>query len=278
MDTESESGLRISPRLEWFEKLLGENVFYIPCEWGTKKPVVTYVERPLGGTKSPAYLALFDSEPRNIAVYLGKASGGLCAIDFDVGDDLAAFLAANPKLARTTRSRGSRGGMVWLRIDGDYPASSNTGHFEWRADKRLSTICGGHPKGMDYSFVVEAAPLKVRFDEVVWPDEHRLGPLQVRDDGAKEPLHAKGVVVDAAEVNVRRDFPVGQGAVKVLRPSFGHGQVADAIEVLVQDGDIPAPAGFVGLLRDDVPHHLLPVHGGEFRIGGVEISTGQGEV
>ena len=27
----------------------------------------------------------------------------------------AAFLAVNPKLAVTTRSRGSRGGMVWVR-------------------------------------------------------------------------------------------------------------------------------------------------------------------
>src|SRR5512141_1601494 len=105
--------------------LLGDDVFFVPCECGTKKPVVTYVERPFDGTKSPAYRALFDSEARNIAVYLGKASGGLCAIDFDADDDLAAFLAANPKLARTTRSRGSRGGMVWVRIEGEYPASCN---------------------------------------------------------------------------------------------------------------------------------------------------------
>ena len=70
--------------------LLGEDVFLVPCEWGTKKPVVTYVERPFEGTKSPAYRALFESEPRNIAVYLGKASGGLCAIDFDVDEHLAA--------------------------------------------------------------------------------------------------------------------------------------------------------------------------------------------
>jgi hypothetical protein len=105
--------------VETLTRLLGEEVFFVPCEWGTKKPVVTYVERPFEGTKSPAYRALFESEPRNIAVYLGKASGGLCAIDFDADEDLAAFLAANPRLARTTRSRGSRGGMVWLRVVSD---------------------------------------------------------------------------------------------------------------------------------------------------------------
>lgn len=64
---------------------------------------------------SPAYRALFDGE-RNIAVYLGKASGGLCAIDFDADEDLAAFLAVNPKLRGTLQTRGSRGGMLWLRI------------------------------------------------------------------------------------------------------------------------------------------------------------------
>ena len=100
-----------APPLQKLSALLGEDAFLVPCQWGTKKPVVTYVERPFEGTKSSAYRALFDSEPRNIAVYLGKASGGLCAIDFDADEDLAAFLAANPKLARTTRSRGSRGGM-----------------------------------------------------------------------------------------------------------------------------------------------------------------------
>src|SRR5215475_6574029 len=128
--------------LPHLEALLGSDVFFVPCEWGTKKPLVTYVERPFEGTKSGAYRALFESEPRNVAVYLGKASGGLCAIDFDADEDLAAFLARNPKLKGTLQSRGSRGGMVWLRIEGEFPASCNTSRFEWRADKRLSTIAG----------------------------------------------------------------------------------------------------------------------------------------
>src|SRR5580765_2170760 len=102
--------------LDKLSALLGDEVFFVPCEWGTKKPLVTYVERPFEGTKSAAYRALFDGEPRNIAVYLGKASGGLCAIDFDADEDLAAFLGVNPRLQGTTRSRGSRGGMVWVRI------------------------------------------------------------------------------------------------------------------------------------------------------------------
>ena len=110
--------------LQRFTALLGEDVFFVPCEWGTKVPLVTYVERPFEGTKTPAYRALFDAEPTNIAAYLGRASGGLCAIDFDADEDLAAFLAVNPKLATTTHSRGSRGGMLWLRVTGDYPPAT----------------------------------------------------------------------------------------------------------------------------------------------------------
>jgi P4 family phage/plasmid primase-like protien len=235
--------------------LFGEDAFLVPCQWGTKKPVVTYVERPFEGTKTPAYVALFDTEPRNIAVYLGKASGGLCAIDFDADEDLAAFLAVNPKLGQTTRSRGSRGGMVWVRIvqsaecgvqsggegttgprttgpeeergqrseesdqssvishrspvaggegrgasGADYPASCTTAHFEWRADKRLSTISGRHPKGMDYSLVVDAPPVTVRFDEIVWPEgwelPWRLTVVQQleREFGPALAVSDKGVV------------------------------------------------------------------------------------
>src|ERR1017187_282920 len=145
MDNSQHEAAAVAGARQRVTTLLGEDVFLVPCEWGTKKPVVTYVERPFEGTKTPAYRALFDGEPRNIAVYLGKASGGLCAIDFDAEEDLAAFLAANPKLARTTRSRGRRGGMVWLRIDGEYPASCNTAHFEWRGGKRASPIPGAGP-------------------------------------------------------------------------------------------------------------------------------------
>ena len=50
--------------------LLGEEVFFIPCELGTKKPLVTHVERPFEATKSGAYRALFEVQEVNVAVYL----------------------------------------------------------------------------------------------------------------------------------------------------------------------------------------------------------------
>ncbi len=159
----------LSP-LEQFASLLGEDVFLVPCHHGTKVPAVTYTQRPFEATKTPAYLSLLASGAFNIAVYLGQLSGGLCAIDFDVDEDLETFLALNPALAATTRSRGSRGAMLWLRIEGEFPRSCHTERFEWRADGRLSTIYGLHPKGMEYQMVVEAAPVVVRFEEITWPD------------------------------------------------------------------------------------------------------------
>ena len=47
--------------LDRFTALLGDDVFFVPCAWGTKEPLVTYVERPFEGTKSVAYRAVFDA-------------------------------------------------------------------------------------------------------------------------------------------------------------------------------------------------------------------------
>lgn len=93
----------------------------------------------------------------------------MCAIDFDPDENLAAFLAVDPTLANAARSRGSRGGMVWVRIDGDYPASCNPAHrhFEWRADDRLSAIYGPHEKGMDYTLPCDEPPLTLPCAKIV---------------------------------------------------------------------------------------------------------------
>src|SRR6185436_11950972 len=174
--------------LSSLEKLLGEDVFFVPCEWGTKKPLVTYVERPFEATKTEAYRAIFNVQEVNVAVYLGKASGGLCAIDFDRDEDLAAFLAVNPGLAETTQSRGSRGGMLWLRLKGEFPESCTPAdkHFEWRADKRLSTIYGRHPAGTDYTLMCDRPPIVIDFAESVWPEGWDLPWMESGDAKLKE--------------------------------------------------------------------------------------------
>ena len=178
--------------LERFTLLLGDDVFFVPCEWGTKKPMVTYAKRKFEATKTTAYRAIFDAQPTNIAVLLGKSSGRLCAIDLDDDGDVAAFLALNPKLADTLHSRGSRGGMLWMRIEGDYPESCNPAHkhFEWRADRRLSTIYGRHPKGMDYVLVKDAPPITLPFCEIIWPEGWEL-PWESAGDWKLKQLYGE---------------------------------------------------------------------------------------
>jgi len=86
------------------------------------------------------------------------------------------------------------------------------------------------------------------------------------------------MVVYPAEVNVGGDFAVGQGAVEMFGPGLRDRQVADAIKVLVVDGDFPAPPGLVGFLADDVVHDFLPGAGGQVRIGAVHVDARQGKV
>ena len=155
-------------------ELLGTDAFLVPGIWGTKTPAVTYAQRPFEATQTPAYRYALASGEFNIAVYLGQVSSGLCALDFDSDEDLEAFLAVNTTLATTTRSRGSRGGMVWLRIEGEFPVSCKTPQFEWRANGCLSTIYGRHPKGMDYTLQVAGPPVTVKFSEIQWPDGWEL--------------------------------------------------------------------------------------------------------
>ncbi len=96
--------------------------------------------------------------------------------------------------------------------------------------------------------------------------------------GFEQPIHAQSVIVDAAQVNVRRHFCVGKRLVEVLRTSLRYAQVANAVEVLVFDGNFPAPARLAELLFKDVLHDLLPGAGAQFRIGPIHVNAGQREI
>lgn len=125
--------------------------------------------------KDPTYLKELEASP-NIAVLLGSASDNLCSIDVDGDDDFKSFLALNPKLKCTLRSRGSRGGNAWIRVIGDYPSLGKIpkadGHpwGEWRADGGCTMIYGIHPNGMAYKLSSEREIVALTFDEIIWPD------------------------------------------------------------------------------------------------------------
>ncbi len=135
----------------------------------------------------PAYLDSLN-HGGNIGVLLGAASDGLCAIDFDADADAESFLAANPELTGSFRTRGARGCQVWIRAQGVFPPSGDAKDAEgkkvaeWRADGRQSVVWGMHPSGQDYTWIVDADPLKFHFQRVHWPEGWRASWMPEQED------------------------------------------------------------------------------------------------
>jgi hypothetical protein len=111
----------------------------------------------------------------NVGVALGQVSNGLVTIDLDRDSYADAFLAANPLLRDTLRTRGSRGCNIWLRCSGGYPSPHKLNNAsgdeigEWRADGNQTIVSGTHPDGMLYQFVVERPVITISYDAVIWP-------------------------------------------------------------------------------------------------------------
>jgi hypothetical protein len=155
--------------------LLGEDVVLLPCGKGEKgSRWERWQEFTIGKMGDEHYLRALN-RAHNIAVLLGSASGGLCTIDIDGDESIEAFLALNPKLAMTLRSRGKRGCNLWVRIKGNFPRSSmikrqdGSPWGEWRSDRFCTMIHGIHPDGMRYERSPEVPPVEMEFGEIVWP-------------------------------------------------------------------------------------------------------------
>ncbi len=125
--------------------------------------------------KDRVYLQSFAG--KNIGVLLGKASGGLCTIDLDNDTDVEPFLARNPRLRDTTRTKRVRGCNLWVVIDGDFPPSTKLPFGEWRADGNQTVIYGraidkrkGETQPTEYRFLNEVPPIRIRFGKIVFPD------------------------------------------------------------------------------------------------------------
>jgi hypothetical protein len=175
-DTPSRSlaAASVIPRLR---RLLGDDVVLLPCghrEKGSRWE--KWQELTIGKMRDEPYLRALD-RARNIAVLLGKASGGLCTIDIDGDESLEPFLDLNPRLRETLRSRGKRGCNLWLRIKGEFPRPAmlklqdGSAWGEWRSDRNCTMIHGTHPDGMGYQRSPEVPPIRIDFDEIVWPSD-----------------------------------------------------------------------------------------------------------
>lgn len=153
----------------------------LPVPDKTKKPIIPgWPDKTLAAMGDQSYLASLCGG--NVGVLLGQNSDGLCTIDLDDDQFATEFLAANPRLAKTLRTRGLRGCNIWVRIEGSYPATKHLRHRllldsnqkarrvgEWRATGSQTILCGTHPEKVDYQFVVWAKPIEIRFEEINWP-------------------------------------------------------------------------------------------------------------
>lgn len=185
--------------------LLGQDVVLIPLKANTKKPVHEgWPQTTVDAMNDATYVASLYRG--NIGVALGTNSGGLCAIDIDHDDQVEPFLAINPRLTTTLRTRGSRGVQLWVRIAGDYQkltklkTQDGKDWGEWRADGGQSVIHGVHPDGMRYQRVVDAAPVEIAFNDINWSAHLKLPwvkddfDLLVEDDGLPFTVSDKGGV------------------------------------------------------------------------------------
>ena len=157
--------------------LLGEDVILLWVTKGEKGPRWKgWKNTGIDMMSNRRYLKNLDSG-HNLAVLTGAPSGGLCSIDMDDDEAVDPFLALNPNLADTLRSRGRRGCNVWLRIEGPCPPPSDikrtdgSAWGEWRSTGVCTMIHGTHPAGMEYDRSPEVTPLTIRFEDIQWPGD-----------------------------------------------------------------------------------------------------------
>jgi P4 family phage/plasmid primase-like protien len=184
-DPEQNNGAATGDIVTELRDLLGQDAVLLPIHLREKGPRIPgWQHLSLDRMNDEAYLAQLRAG--NIGVLLGDASGGLCAIDIDADDQVEPFLALNPRLASTLRTRGARGAQLWVKIVGEYPkltklkTRDGDDWGEWRCDGGQSVIHGVHPDGMNYRRIVDEPPIEVAFDEIHWPEHLKLP--WVKDD------------------------------------------------------------------------------------------------
>jgi hypothetical protein len=160
-------------RIERLRELVGSAVL-LPWPSGSKGSRKKWKHLQLIHMNDSGHLSKLE-KAGNIGVALGRVSDGLVTIDLDQDSYVETFLLANPPLANTLRTSGSRGCNIWVRCSDGYPRSQKLKNLsgaeigEWRADGNQTIIAGTHPEGMPYQFVVENPVVPISYDAIIWP-------------------------------------------------------------------------------------------------------------
>ena len=161
----------LSKRISHIRELLGPAVL-LAWPSGSKGNRKTWKHLQLIEMDDSVHLSKL-AKATNIGVALGKVSNGLVTIDLDQDSYVETFLVANPLLANTLRTRGSRGCNIWVRCSDRYPPSQKLKNSsgdqigEWRGDGNQTIIAGTHPEGMPYRFVVENRVIPISYDAIM---------------------------------------------------------------------------------------------------------------
>ena len=102
--------------IEHLRELVGRDVVLIWAHKGEKRPTWRRWQKTRIDSMSDERYVKNLAKDRNVAVLTGEPSGGLCSIDIDDDEAVEPFLALNPQLRETLRSRGRRG---CIRAAGD---------------------------------------------------------------------------------------------------------------------------------------------------------------
>ena len=168
--------------------VLGGDVVLLPSTKGMKGPRWEGWQKSTIEKMLDADFIRDINSAEGIAVLTGEPSGGLCSIDIDYDEMVEPFLALNPKLRETLRSRGRRGCNLWVRIDGAYPRpcvikqADGSAWGEWRSTGVCTMIHGLHPDGMTYTRLPEVSPVTMPFESINWPDDLNLPWLASADE------------------------------------------------------------------------------------------------
>ena len=110
----NEGGVNGFPNpVAYLRSLLGPDVVLIWVPKGEKLPVFKgWQNVRVDSMRKAGYIRNLNND-HNIAVLLGEPSGGICSIDIDHDADVEPFLALNPDLRNSLRSKGRRGCACW---------------------------------------------------------------------------------------------------------------------------------------------------------------------
>jgi hypothetical protein len=192
------------------EKLNGPALL-VHCVWGEKGCYENWKSYGLDRMQDPKYLARLLRG--NIGVVQGDVSAGLCSVDIDVENDVAAFLELNPRFKDTLMSKGKRGCNIWFRLRGKCPRTRVLKRHgdkwgELRANGSQTIIYGKHPEGPRYSWPQKCKVIEIdSMNAIKWLPGTTMGRVKLRSKETHEADASQAVqeadavyATDAADV------------------------------------------------------------------------------